>query len=297
MPEDAPAAYIPLPAAHHHPGSAAGRVFDEVAADYDAARPAYPAAATERLATECHLSGSSRVLEIGCGTGQATRALAGHGCAVRCLEPGRRLAAIARRNLAAWPGVEVVEAAFETADEPAAAYDAVVSATAFHWIDPEHSYAGAARLLRPGGHLALLTNAHTAGGSEDEIAEDLQALHARLAPELGGWRFPTVRQVVGSASAGGDVAAVWTRVDRRLADPPPVGHLYEPPTVTTHPWLAHYDTATYRMMLGTQSSYALMEPDRRRRLLDAVGRVVDRRLGGSVTKQYVCVLAIARRRA
>jgi len=295
-PEETPAAYIPLPAAHHHPGSAAGRVFDEVAADYDAARPGYPAAAIERLAAACELSGSSRVLEIGCGTGQATRALADLGCAIRCLEPGRRLAAIARRNLATWPKVEVVETAFETADEPAGAYDAVVSATAFHWIDPRRSYAGAARLLRPSGHLALLTNTHSAGGSEDDIAEELQAVHARLAPELGGWRFPTVERIVASAHAGGDIAALWTRIDRRLADPPAVGRLFEPPLVTTEPWLARYDTAAYRAMLGTQSSYALMDPDRRRALLDAVGRLVDRRLGGTVTKQYVCVLAIAQRR-
>ncbi|MGB6163541.1 MAG: hypothetical protein WCF33_09885 [Pseudonocardiaceae bacterium] len=49
-------------------------------------------------------------------------------------------------------------------------------------------------------------------------------------------------------------------------------------------------------MLASQSSYALMNPTRRERLLEAVGRVIDEHLGGTVTKEYITVLAIARRR-
>lgn len=294
-PDDRPEAYIPLPAGHRHPGSPAATVFDLVAATYDTARPGYPAAAIARIGAECGLGPSSRVLEVGCGTGQATRALAASGCALRCLEPGHNLAALARRNLAAWPLVEVVETTFEAAGEPAEGYDAVVSATAFHWIDPRRSYAEATRVLRPEGHLVLLTNTQAAGGTEDAVAGEVQALHARLAPELGAWTFPTVEQVADRAGAGGDVAAVWTRVDRRLADPPAVDHLFEPPRVTTYPWLARHDTAAYLAMLGTHSSYALMDAGRRRRLFELLGRLVDEHLAGNVTKQYVCVLAVARR--
>lgn len=61
-------------------------------------------------------------------------------------------------------------------------------------------------------------------------------------------------------------------------------------------WMTTYDRDGYLAMLGTQSSYALLDADRRGRLFDAVGRLVDERLGGTVTKQYVCVVAVARAR-
>ncbi len=160
MPENLPQPYIPLPAGISEPGRAAGAVFDQMASDYDAARPTYPDEAIARVGAECHLTPQAQVLEIGCGTGQATRALARFGCRIRCLEPGPNLAKLARAKLAAWPDVEVVAEAFESAKELPRSYDAVVSATAFHWIDPQVSYTKAAQLLRPGGQLALLTNAH-----------------------------------------------------------------------------------------------------------------------------------------
>ena len=73
-----------------------------------------------------------------------------------------------------------------------------------------------------------------------------------------------------------------------------IAHLFDPPDVSTYPWVATYDTGTYVAMLSTQSRYALMEPTVRADLLDAMGRLVDAELGGAVTKQYVAVLATAR---
>lgn len=233
---------------------------------------------------------------VGCGTGQATRSLAALGCAIRCLEPSPQMAALARANPHSSPKVEVVVEPFESADEPPRSYDAVISATAFHWIDPHVSYAKSANLLRPGGHLALLTNAHAAGGSEDTISSKVRDLHARMAPELGAWSFPSIDGIRRQAHEGGTIAAVWARVDRKLSDPPPVETLFEQPEIVTHPWLATYDRAGYLAMLKTHSSYALMGRDRRDKIMATLGDLIDERLGGIVTKQYVCILATAEAR-
>jgi cyclopropane fatty-acyl-phospholipid synthase-like methyltransferase len=152
------------------------------------------------------------------------------------------MADIARKNLARWANVEVVTASFEAFKAPASGFDSVVSATAFHWIDPNASFAKAASLLGGGGRLALLTNTHTRGGShtDDRIAEAIRELHHRFAPEVGAWQFPTAEEVAHQASGGGDIAAVWARVERKLSEPPAVDDLYAPPTVITYPWLATY---------------------------------------------------------
>ncbi len=291
-----PLPYPPLPGGLHDPGEAARTAFDHLAHLYDAARPGYPAEAIADLVTRCEIGPGSRVLEIGCGTGQATRDLARTGCSICCLEPGPRLAALARQNLASYPEVRVTMSTFEAAGGTPGCYDAVVSATAFHWIDPHTGYPKAARLLRPQGSLALLTNAHVSGGTADQIAPAIGDLHQRLAPEAGGWAFPSLSQMRQRAAAGGDIAAVWSRVERKLSDPPPVGHLFQAPAVSAYPWVASYDTDAYLASLSSQSAYALMDPGRRSMLLQAIGELIDDRLGGTLTKQYLTILATARRR-
>jgi len=93
---------------------------------------------------------AARLLEIGCGTGIATVPLAEREFRFVCVELGEGLAAVARRKLGSFPAVEVVTAAFETWEPAEANFDAVVSFTAFHWIEPDIRYEKSARLLRPG---------------------------------------------------------------------------------------------------------------------------------------------------
>ncbi len=289
-------ACIPRPARLVDPRQQARTVFDEIAGLYDAARPGYPSEAITDLLARGEVGPASRVLEIGCGTGQATRDLAASGAALECLEPGPRLAARARQHLARFPNVRVSVTTFEAAQAEPGAYDVIVSATAFHWIDPSVAFDKAANLLRPGGSLALLTNAHGSAGThtDERIAGAIRDLHGRLAAEVGAWTsLDDIRRRV---NAGGDIAAVWSRVEPKLAEAPPVSDLFEPPVVSVYPWVATYARSRYLEMLASQSGYALIEPERREQLLDAIGRLVDERLGGTITKQYVTILATARRR-
>jgi SAM-dependent methyltransferase len=129
--------------------------FDEVAERYDRARPTYPEELFDDLIDLAGLGPRTRVLEIGCGTGKATLALAGRGLRITCVELGTSLTAVAQRKLALFPGVRVVNADFETWRPERADFDAVVAFTAFHWIPPELRYLKSAALLREGGALAV----------------------------------------------------------------------------------------------------------------------------------------------
>ncbi|RDG34903.1 class I SAM-dependent methyltransferase [Streptomyces corynorhini] len=141
--------------------------FDAVADQYDTARPGYPPAlfdTVEELAGR-PLRGA-RVVDVGAGTGIATRSLRERGALVTAVEPGPSMADRLRRTL---PGVPLVRAfgdALPIADGRA---DLITYAQSWHWTDPARSLPEALRVLRPGGTLALWWN--VSDGSVPWIAE------------------------------------------------------------------------------------------------------------------------------
>lgn len=142
-------------------------LFDGIAGRYEVARPGYPAHVVEFVTTAAGLGPGAAVLEIGCGTGQLTERLACSGFRLTAIDIGASMIAAARRRLT---GAEVSfqVTSFEHLDAVDAAFDLVISSAAFHWIDPEVAFTKSARLLRPGGWLALL-------GTEEHYDEPLGA--------------------------------------------------------------------------------------------------------------------------
>ena len=129
--------------------------FDRAAEDYQRTRPVCPPQLFDDLIRLAGLQAGDRVIEIGCGTGQATVPLAQRGLAVTAVELGPGLAAIARRRLTGFPAAEVVTSSFEDWRPQEAGFDAVVAVNSLHWIDPRLRYAKPHELLRPGGAMAL----------------------------------------------------------------------------------------------------------------------------------------------
>ncbi|HUK69552.1 MAG TPA: class I SAM-dependent methyltransferase [Streptosporangiaceae bacterium] len=129
-----------------------GRVFDEIAADYDRHRPAGLPGRGDRE--------GDLVLEVGCGSGQLTRSLVGRGLRVTALEPGSNLISLARQSLEGAGEVEFVNARL-----PRERFRAVFSASAFHWADPEASWQRAADVLVPSGTLALVSYLRDGGSA------------------------------------------------------------------------------------------------------------------------------------
>jgi SAM-dependent methyltransferase len=129
--------------------------FDRNAADYERARPSYPAEAVAHVVGHGGIAPGRRVLDLAAGTGKLTRLLVPTGAEVVAVEPvpGMRaqLAAVA-------PGVEVLDGTAEALPLPDESVDAVTVAQAFHWFDPPVALAEVRRVLRAGGHLFLLWN-------------------------------------------------------------------------------------------------------------------------------------------
>src|SRR5688572_29876104 len=92
------------------------RVFGEVAELYDEVRAGYPSglvAAVVEYAGAPERLREFGVVEIGAGTGKATRGFAGLGVPITCVEPDPAMAAVLRDRLAAQPNVRVVTSRFE----------------------------------------------------------------------------------------------------------------------------------------------------------------------------------------
>ena len=122
-----------------------GLGFDNVPEIYDRVRPTYPPELFDELFSYLRPGGDGelRAVEIGPATGQATRPLLEHGMAVTAVEPGEALAEFLRTKLGGeFPQLDVTTAKFEGAELESGAFDLVLAATSFHWLDPCCAAAG-----------------------------------------------------------------------------------------------------------------------------------------------------------
>jgi SAM-dependent methyltransferase len=139
MPEQSPA----------HTDRRRAESFGTAADEYDRHRPRYPRPLVAGLIARRGV----QVLDVGAGTGIAASQFAGAGARVLAVEPDERMA-----RVAAAKGIRVEQATFEDWQPADRAFDLVVFAQSFHWVDPRLALRKVAAILRPGGQLALLAN-------------------------------------------------------------------------------------------------------------------------------------------
>ena len=244
--------------------------FAEVAELYDRVRPTYPDALFDDLIDLAGLRGGSRVVEVGCGTGKATLPLAGRGLRMTCVELGASLAAVAQRKLALFPGVEIVVDDFETWTPRRAEYDALVSFTAYHWIERGKRYPLAAGLLREGGAIALAMIHHVLPPDADPFFLDAQADYEAVG--MGGTPPGPPEQV----EAFGDEMAASGLFDLVA------GRRYQ--------WDVEYTGDEYIDVISTYSENIAMDDARRARLF---GRLRARIGERTIRKTYLATLDVA----
>jgi SAM-dependent methyltransferase len=253
--------------------------FEEAPELYDRVRPGYPEAMFDDLTTLAGLAPGSRVLELGPGTGQATVPLARRGLQVTAVELGRGLAELARQNVAAYPGVEIVTAAFEEWS-PTHEFDAVVAATSFHWLDSVLRLSKIETALRAGGALAVIATHHVAGGTAG-FFDDVQRCYETWMPGTPkDMRLPDAHDVPSAdreeLERSGKFAGVTVRrYERDLT----------------------YTTREYQDLLLSYSGHRALAADARQALLDCIGDLIDSRFGGRIAKRYLTELTIAHRAA
>jgi SAM-dependent methyltransferase len=259
-----------------------GRVFDEVAALYDRVRPTYPDELFVDLAAITGLEKGSTVLEVGCGTGQATRSLGGLGYSVTAVEPGAQMVELARARLAELGNVQVEIATFEEWNDGGRRFDVVVAAASWHWVDPSIGWRRAHEVLRPGGWMALLGNVVVRRPGEPEVYAETADLHEHYAPGNPDWGDPPLEEEVRTTDTG------WGLVD----DP---ADLFGPTTVRWYPTVQWLDGQGFTDLLRSLSPYRRLSPEVREPLLEEIAERIRTRMGNRASRRYLGVLRVGQR--
>jgi SAM-dependent methyltransferase len=251
--------------------------FDAVATYYDQYRPGYPPQVIDAVVDVTHIGTGSRVLEIGCGTGQMSVPIAERGARLTAVELGPAQAAIARRHLAPFPAATVEVGTFEEWPLPEQSFDAVVCANAFHWLDPTIRFAKSAQALRPDGILTIVHPRHVRGGT------------------------------AGFSSEAQPFFVKWGLSDDPIVEPPEPADL--PPmypeldqlalftSVTRHQFecLLDYTTESYVGLLHTDSLVLSLDASALDGFLRDIGQLIDTHYAGHLSKKFVYEVIAARR--
>jgi SAM-dependent methyltransferase len=256
-----------------------GQVFDEVPELYDRVRPTYPDELFSDLTAITGLNPESSVLEVGCGTGQATRSLAALGCAVTAVEPGPAMAALARQQLATFGNVVIEISKFEDWDDRGRKFAVLVAASSWHWVDPSVGWRLAHDVLRPGGWMALLGHVVVRRPDEPEVYGETADLHEQFSSGNPAWAHPPTEEEVRETDNG------WGLV----SDP---GSLFGPTIVRWYPTVQWFDGAGFADHLRTQSIYRRLDPQVREPLLDAIAERIRTQMGDRVPRRYLSVLRL-----
>jgi SAM-dependent methyltransferase len=155
--------------------------FEVCAGDYDAFRPEYPAALWDWIADRFGLHAGAEVLDVGAGTGRASVPLAQRGYRVTAVEPSEAMRARGLQRAETFGDrLEFIDGTAEETGRPAGSADLIVCAQAFHWVDPARGLPEFARVLRPGGGLAIFWNDRDR--ERGTLAAELEALISRYNP-------------------------------------------------------------------------------------------------------------------
>lgn len=255
--------------------------FDEVAELYDAVRPTYPVEMVEAVRSVLQEM-PGRILEIGCGTGQATLPFARLGYPITALEPGPNLAALAAKNLAAYPQVDIQTTTFEEWPAAANQYDLVLSATAFHWVSPDVRYTKSAQALAAKGWLAVFWN--TGADDESALGQQINAAYDKHMPSTQVHPYVTHHPAGRSTQQGPKISRWQEEIDQ--------SQLFRNVNVMQFPWTQWYATERYLQLLETYSDHHVLPPQNKREFFDEIAGILERH-GGGRNMPYLTVLYLA----
>jgi SAM-dependent methyltransferase len=249
---------------------------------YDRARLAYPKRVYEILTTRCGLRPGASVLEIGPGTGIATRELLRLGAnPVTLVEPDRRLVRYLVDSLGSLGGsVKISIGPFERAALPIEGFDLGVAATSFHWLPERLALRKVARALKPGGWWATWNNHHGDPYQPSPFRRALQPLYRELSQGRVGW-------LQTKASATRDRK-------NRIRALEAVGRFDEISREDIR-WRVSLETARVTALWGTFSEIVTLPSRKRAWFLSELGRVADEQFDGKVELHMLTPVYTARK--
>jgi len=255
--------------------------FDVFAENYHSVRPGYPIQLYKDIKELCGIGNTSRLLEIGAGSGIATTELAKFGCRVMAIEPGAHLAAIARKQTENSKNVEVLEGTFESF-QFSEQLDAILAFTAYHWIDEGIKYQKVLDLLDDAGSLVLVWNSFFL--SDSEVTAEVNKAYHQYLPDV----YPNESSVV---EVNEGVLAKLHRREQEIVQ----NLLFYTTALRKYFTVYNYDDQTYPKLLNTFPKIVEIEEQKRTRFFARISEVV--RVHGRISVPVLTTLIICKKRS
>jgi SAM-dependent methyltransferase len=254
-------------------------VFNDVAPLYDRVRPSYPDKLFDQLFTWMgQKPQATHLLEVGPGTGKATLPLLKRGCTVTAVELGPDMAEHLRKRAASYGRhLQVIVGAFEQVALPHHQFDAVLAASAWHWVEPRSGLRIAHGALRMDGVIALLSIMQVRDGGPD-FFEASQAIYETMGLQSKAWDPAQPRESAVNADVG-------------LLEQSP---LFSDPSEFRVPWNVTYTSAQYVQLKQTHSDTLLLDANTRSEFLRRTAALIDEEFGGSIVRPGIASLVLAR---
>ncbi len=253
-----------------------GLSFDKEAALYHAIRPGYPDELFDNLTQATDLPPHAKIVEIGPGTGQATKSLAERNYEITAIEIGSSLAKIAQRELRQYDNVEVITGAFEEVELPSQSFDLIFSAISFHWIKPGWKYRKPHQLLKRDGHLAIVHTHHVSDDKGDLFFHASQPIYQKY--------FPNSNNLKNALPAPDGIKPY--KLDNSL---------FELSHFETFPLNIQYTAEQYRQLVNTYSPTLQLPPEKRTAFLDDIQYLIETEFNNRLQKYFSISLTVARK--
>ena len=217
------------------------------------------------------ISADGRILEIGCGPGNATIPFAKRGYRIVGIELGERLAALAIKNCRAYPGVEIRNIAFEDWVLEEEAFDLAISADAFHWIPPAVGYPKVARALKDSRSAVFFW--YVPIDPETDWSRAIEEVYRERVPYVENPdKLFTLEWLIGTIKDNFEACRCFGEV-----------------TVKQYRWSETYTSEQYLKLLRTFSGHRGLDEDTRDKLFAGIGEVIEQ-FGGRVRKPHLVAL-------
>lgn len=227
--------------------------FGAAAADYERYRPDYPSAVVEPILDYAERPVRT-ALEIGAGTGKATRAMLAHGIAVTATDPDAGMLAVLRERASP---AEVIQARLEELPASLSGFDLVYAAASLHWTQPDGRWQRIAALLAVSGTFASFGGQYHL--AEPEIDDRARAARRGVVDE-------EQLQPPDGVEASGPLR--WPGTELEVCD------LFADVRQLTVPRRVRLPAAEYVGHLSTVSAYRVLAEEVRGRLLDRILRAL-----------------------
>ena len=156
--------------------------FDKNAAEYRRFRPTYPVTLADDIVNWSGLQKGARILEVGCGAGQATMLFSDLKPTQTSIDIGASLMRECRDRYASISNYQFVCSSLEDFDGATGSYDLIYAATCFHWLTPSVRFSKSCAMLKTNGHLAVFSDKHYK--NRDGFFEEVQRCYEKHAPQL-----------------------------------------------------------------------------------------------------------------